>query len=57
MTAIQATSLQLNTADGSPALGIATLQLQTADFKFSHNFIICDKLPDTELLFGIDVQK
>ena len=58
-TAIQSTSIHLNTAGGSPmtALGITTLQLWTADFKFPHNFIICDRLPDTEILFGIDVQK
>ena len=56
-TAIQTSSTQLNTADGSPmtALGIMTLQLRIADFKFSHNFIICDRLPKTELLFGINV--
>ena len=24
---------------------------------FSHTFIICDKLPDTDVLFGIDIQK
>ena len=39
------------------ALGITTLQLQIADYKFLHNFIVCDRLPDTEILFGIDVQK
>ena len=39
------------------ALGITTLQLRIADFKFSHNFIICDRLPDMELLFGINVQR
>ena len=39
------------------ALGITTLQLRIADFKFLHNFIICDRLLKTELLFGIDVQK
>ena len=33
-----------------------TLQLRIADFKFSHDFIACDRLPKTELLFGIDVQ-
>ena len=33
------------------------LQLRIADFKFIHNFIICDRLPDTEILFGIDIQK
>ena len=58
-TAIQGTLIQLNTVDGSPmtALGIMTLQLRIADFKFSHNFIICDRLPKMELLFCIDVQK
>ena len=50
---------KLNTADGSPmtALGMMILQLRIADFKFTHNFIIYDRLPDTEILFGIDVQK
>ena len=58
-TAIQVISIQLNKADGSPmtALGIMTLQLRIADFKFLHNFIICDRLTKTELLFGIDVQE
>ena len=32
------------------------LQLRKADFKFTHNFFICDRLPDTEK-FGIDIQK
>ena len=39
------------------ALGMATLHLRVVDFKFTHNFIICDRLPDTEIIFGIDVQK
>ena len=58
-TTIQARSINLNTADGSPmmALGIMTLQLSIADFKFFHNFVICDRLSDVELLFGIYVQK
>ena len=53
------TLIQLNTADGLPmtALGIMTLLLRITDFKFSHNFIICDRLPETELLFGINVRK
>ena len=57
--AIQSTLIHLNTVGGSPmtALGIATLQLHIADFKFSHNFIICDRLPNTEILFSIDIQK
>ena len=38
-------------------LGSTALHLQIAEFKFTHNFIICDQLPDTELIFGIDIQK
>ena len=58
-TAILSTLIHLNTADGSPltALGITTLQLPMADFKFLQTFIVCDRVPDTEILFGIDVQK
>ena len=33
------------------------LHLRIADFKFTHNFIVCNWLPDTEIIFGIDVQK
>ena len=56
---IQTTSVQLNRADGSlvTALAITKLQFWIADFKFSHTFIICDRLPDMEILFGINVQK
>ena len=39
------------------ALGMTALHLRIADFKFTHNFIICNRLPDTEIIFGIDVQK
>ena len=58
-TPIQPTSAKLNTADGSPmtTLGSTALHLCIADFKFTHNFIICNQLPDTELIFGIDIQK
>ena len=58
-SAIQSTSINLNTVDGSPmtALGITTPQLWIADFKFLHNFIIYVRLPNTEILFGIDGQK
>ena len=58
-TAIESTLIHLNMANGSPmtALGINTLQIQRADSKFSHNFIICDRLLDIEILFGIDLQK
>ena len=46
-------------ADGSlmTVLGMTTLYLRIADFKFTHTFIISDRLPDTEILFGIDIQK
>ena len=45
--------------DGSlmMALGMTALHLRIADFKFTHTFIICIRLPDTEILFGIDIQK
>ena len=39
------------------ALGMTVLNLRIADFKFIQNFIICNRLPDTEIIFGIDVQK
>ena len=50
---------QINTADGSPmsAIGTMTLHLRIAEFKFTHNFIIYDQLPETELIFGIDMQR
>ena len=56
---IQPTTAKLNTADGSPmmALGLTALHLWTAEFKFTHNFIICDQVPETELIFGMDMQK
>ena len=58
-TPIQMTSTKLNTADGSPmmALGMTSLHLRIVDFKFTYNFIICDILLDTEIIFGFDVQK
>ena len=57
-TPIQPTTVKLNTADSSPmtALGMTVLHLRIADFKFTHNLILCDRLPDTEIIFGIDVQ-
>ena len=56
---IQPTTAKLNTADGSPmmALGSTALHLWIAEFKFTHNFIICDQLPETELIFSINIQK
>ena len=58
-TPIQPTTAKLNTADGSPmvALGSTALHLWIAKFKFTHNFILCDQLPETELIFGINIQK
>ena len=46
-------------ADISPmmALGMTAVHLRIVDFKFTHNFIICDRLPDPEIIFGIDIQK
>ena len=56
---IQPTTAKPNTADGSPmmALGSTALHLWIAEFKFAHNFIICNQLPETELIFSIDMQK
>ena len=39
------------------ALECTALHLEIAEFKFTHNFILCDQLPETELIFGIDIQK
>ena len=57
-THIQPTTAKLITADGSlmTALGMTALHLRIVEFKFTHNFIICDRLPNTELIFGIDIQ-
>ena len=51
---IQPTTAKLNTADGSPmmALGSTALHLWIAEVKFTHNFIICNQLPETELISG-----
>ena len=56
---LQPTTVKLNTANGLPmtALGMTAVHLQIAEFKFTHNFVICDRLPDTEIIFGIDIQK
>ena len=58
-TPIQPTTTKLNTADGSPmsALGMTALHLRITEFKFTHNFIICNQLPERELFFGIDIQR
>ena len=58
-TPLQPTTAKLNTANGSPvtALGMTALHLWIAEFQFTHTFVICDRLPDTEIIFGIDFQK
>ena len=58
-TPIQPTTAKLNTANSSPmtALGMTALHLRIADFKLTYNFVICDRLTDTEIIFGIDIQK
>ena len=58
-TFIQPTTAKLNTANGllMTALGMTTLHLRISHFKFTHNFVLCNRLPDTEIIFGIDIQK
>ena len=38
-------------------LGMTALHLRISDFEFTHNFVICDRLPDTEIIFCIHIQK
>ena len=56
---IQHTTAKLNTTNGSlmSATGMMALHLRITEFKFTHNFIICDQLPEIELIFGIDIQR
>ena len=58
-TPIQTITTKLNMADGPlmMALGITALHLRIVDFKFTHNIILCNRPLDTEILFGIDIQK
>ena len=58
-TPIQPATTKLNTADVLPmtALRMTAPHLRIVDSKFTHNFIICNRLPDTEIIFGNDVQK
>ena len=58
-TPIQPNTAKLNTADGSPMtdLGMTALHLRIVEFKFTHNFVICNRLPDMEIILGIDIQK
>ena len=56
-TPIQPTTAKLNTANGLPitTLGMVALHLSIADFKFTHNLVICNRLSDTKIIFGIDI--
>ena len=36
---------------------MTALHLRIVEFKFTHNFVIYSRLPDTEIIFGIDIQK
>ena len=36
---------------------MTSLHLRIADFKFTHNFVICNRLPGTQIIFAIDIQK
>ena len=47
-TPVQPTRAKLNAVDGSPmtALGMTALHLWIAEFKFIHNFVTCNRLPD-----------
>ena len=52
---IQPTTAKLNRADGSPmsAIGTTALHLRIAEFKFTHNLMICDQLPEMELILAL----
>ena len=39
------------------SIGTMALHLRIAEFKFTHDFIICDQLPEMEHIFGIDMQR
>ena len=39
------------------ALGMTALHMRIAELKFTHNFVIYIRLPDMEIIFGIDIQK
>ena len=36
---------------------MTALHLRIAELKFTHNFIICDQLPEIELISGIHIQR
>ena len=49
-TPIQPTTAKLNTASPMTSFGMTALHLRIADFKFTHNFVICNRLPDTKII-------
>ena len=36
---------------------MTALHLRIAEFKFTHNFVVCNRLSDTEIIFCIGIQK
>ena len=52
-------AVNFQTADGlsMSSMGKETLYLWIVDFNFSHTFMICDTLLETDFLFAIDLQK
>ena len=58
-TSILPMVIHLMAADESPMslMGKVTLQLYIANCKFSHTFIICNRLQESDFFFGIDLQK
>ena len=39
------------------SMGKAILNLEIADFNFSHTFVICNRILETDFLFGTSLQK
>ena len=56
-TPIQPTTTKLNTADVSPMMALGMTAIILEQQISNSSCIICDRLLDTEIIFGIDVQK
>ena len=58
-TKILHAAIHLKTSDGfaMSSLGKATSHVHSAILNFSHGFVICHKLHDTDILFDRDIQK
>ena len=56
-TCVLPATVNLWTADGSSMsyMGKATIHLWLVDLKFLYSFVIHDKLPEADFLFGIDL--